>query len=82
MNPGRFREYDPLKGRYSQVDPIGLRGGINTYTYVCAQPTSIFDSTGLLAQCKTGLYTLNGNMVGLSRLWSCPKLFCKRCHYK
>ena len=47
-----FRYYDPVAGRFTQVDPIGLAGGLNTYAYA---PNALnwIDPLGL-SKCSSG----------------------------
>ncbi|MDT3624725.1 RHS repeat-associated core domain-containing protein, partial [Cronobacter malonaticus] len=51
-----FRYYDPVAGRYTQMDPIGLAGGINTYSYV-GDPLTWVDPLGLSACAYNGYFS-------------------------
>ncbi|WP_242600500.1 RHS repeat-associated core domain-containing protein, partial [Erwinia billingiae] len=41
-----FRYYDPVGGRFTQPDPIGLMGGLNEYAYA-PNPLNWVDPLGL-----------------------------------
>jgi RHS repeat-associated protein len=43
----RNRYYDPITGRFTQEDPIGIAGGLNLYGFAEGDPVSFTDPFGL-----------------------------------
>jgi RHS repeat-associated protein len=43
----RNRYYDPASGQFTQPDPIGLAGGLNSYGFAAGDPVSYSDPYGL-----------------------------------
>lgn len=46
----RNRTYDPVTGRFTQEDPIGLAGGLNAYGFANGDPVNYSDPFGLCGQ--------------------------------
>lgn len=44
----RNRYYDPVAGRFTQEDPIGLAGGLNLYGFANGDPVNFSDPFGLV----------------------------------
>jgi len=43
----RNRYYDPVQGRFTQEDPMGLAGGVNLYGFASGDPVNFSDPFGL-----------------------------------
>jgi RHS repeat-associated protein len=63
-----WRVYDPLNGRYTTSDPIGLDGGLNRFAYVGGNPVSSIDPNGTLTM--LGGVAVAGGLLGAYAAWS------------
>ncbi len=62
------RYYDARLGGYTQSDPIGLAGGLNTYAYVGGDPVGQIDPLGLSQWSGTVLgYSVGGGPVAIGQ---------------
>jgi hypothetical protein len=74
LNQNWNRDYDSLTGRYSESDPIGLPGGIGTYTYAGASPVLGIDPAGqnpIALATIDGLVTVAGAAIACSSTSIC-----------
>ncbi len=57
----RARWYDPAQGRFVSEDPLGLRAGINEYSFASNDPIDGSDSEGLDGECPTNFRPVSYN---------------------
>jgi RHS repeat-associated protein len=76
LNYNYFRDYDPAVGRYAESDPIGLKGGWNTFSYVGNSPLRFGDPFGLKVECQIVASTTDNEVVPIHRdkSWDGPQV--------
>jgi RHS repeat-associated protein len=61
----RNRYYDPVTGRFTQEDPIGISGGLNLYGYAIGDPINYSDPFGLCPKCKKVISAAGVAMIAI-----------------
>jgi RHS repeat-associated protein len=76
-----FRSYRSGWGRYTQADPIGLRGGSNLYSYATGTPTKFSDRLGLVSwDCRVGVVLKEGEVLGIAAITVSCTAECREGH--
>jgi RHS repeat-associated protein len=63
-NYNYFRTYEPATGRYLQSDPLGLIGGVGTFTYSKGNVLENFDPLGLYCLNEWQIRGIAGAVIG------------------
>ena len=63
----RNRYYDPATGQFTQTDPIGIAGGLNSYGFANGDPVTYSDPYGLCPPCGPDEYWMDQAAEGLKR---------------
>jgi RHS repeat-associated protein len=65
----RNRYYDPATGQFTQVDPIGLAGGLNAYGFAAGDPVTYSDPFGLCPICVAyGIFEAGSTLYDIGDL--------------
>ncbi len=64
----RNRYFDPVSGRFTQQDPIGVAGGLNLYGFADGDPVNFSDPLGLCPLCQVVTWWLSRGGPALAGL--------------
>ena len=66
----RNRYFDPVSGRFTQQDPIGVAGGLNLYGFADGDPVNLSDPFGLCPECEDIFRAIGKRMAGVKQAYA------------